>query len=176
LAEGTRILAVDGKPIQRVGQFQRVIASYHPGDRVKLDVVRYGARRQFTVALTQAETDASTQRTAQAPPAAPDADGGTSKLGVAVQPLTGDVARQLGYGSSGGVVISALQPYGPAARAGLAEGTRILAVDGKPVNDVAAFRAAMAGKRAGDVVSLQVQSRVQGGGAQNSILNIRLPD
>jgi len=177
LQPGDVIVAVDGKPIQRVGQFQRIIASYHPGDRVKLDVVRYGARRQFTVALTPAETDANPQRTAQAPQAAPDAgDNGTSKLGVAVQPLTGEVARQLGYTSSGGVVISALQPYGPAARAGLSEGTRILAVDGKPVNDVAAFRAAMAAKRPGDVVSLRVQSRVQGGGAQNSILNIRLPD
>ncbi|HET7462804.1 MAG TPA: trypsin-like peptidase domain-containing protein [Longimicrobium sp.] len=176
LQPGDVIVAVDGKPIQRVGQFQRVIASYHPGDRVKLDVVRYGARRQFTVALTQAETDASTQRTTQAPQAAPDADGGTSKLGVAVQPLTGETARQLGYTSSGGVVISAIQPYGPAARAGLSEGTRILTVDGKAVNDVGAFRTAMAGKRPGDVVSLQVQTRLQGGGSQNSILNIRLPD
>ena len=143
---------------------------------MKLDVVRYGARRQFTVTLTPAETDQATQRVAQAPQAAPDAEGGTSRLGVAVQPLTGEQARQMGFTGSGGVVITDMQPYGPAARAGLQQGTRIVAVDGKPVNDVAGFRAAMAGKRPGDVVSLQVQVRVQGGTQQNSILNIRLPD
>jgi len=64
-----------------------------------------------------------------------------------------------------------VQPYGPAARGGLQEGMRILAVDGQAVTDVAAFRAAMARKRAGEIVSLQVQA-----GSQRSILNIRLPD
>ncbi len=56
LQQGDVIVAVDGKPILRVGQFQRVIASYHPGDEVKLDVVRYGARRQLKVTLTPAAT------------------------------------------------------------------------------------------------------------------------
>jgi serine protease Do len=150
------------------------VASYRPGDRVKIDVVRYGARRQITVTLTQAATDART-RTAQAPAAAPEEETGTSKLGVAVGPLTGELAQRLGYTGSGGVVITGVQPYGPAARAGLSEGVRIVAVDGRPVNDVAAFRAAMAGKRAGDVVSLQVQSGGDGG-TRNSIFNIRLPE
>ncbi len=175
LQQGDVIVAVDGKPILRVGQFQRVIASYHPGDRVKLDVIRYGARRQFEVALTPAATDEAAQRTAEAPRAAPEPDGGTSKLGVAVGPLTPDIARQLGYNAAGGIVVTGVQPYGPAARNGLQEGMRIVAVDGAPLNDVAAFRAAMAGKRPGDVVSLQVQTRTDGG-PQSSILNIRLPD
>jgi len=174
--QGDVITAVDGKPIQRVGQFQRIVASFHPGDRVRLDVIRYGQRRQFTVTLTAAETDASTRRAAQAPAPAPEADNSATRLGVAVSPLTGDVARQLGYTSTGGVVITGVQPYGPAARAGLAEGVRIVAVDGRAINDVAAFRAAMASKRAGDVVSLQVQLRVQNSQFQNSIINIRLPD
>ncbi|HEX9940166.1 MAG TPA: trypsin-like peptidase domain-containing protein, partial [Longimicrobium sp.] len=131
LQQGDVIVAVDGKPIQRVGQFQRIVASYRPGDRVKLDVVRYGARRQITVALSQAATDADTRRTAQAPAAAPE-ENATSRLGVAVEPLTGDIARRLGYNGSGGVVVTGVQPYGPAARAGLTEGVRIVAVDGRP--------------------------------------------
>ncbi|HEU4556222.1 MAG TPA: trypsin-like peptidase domain-containing protein [Longimicrobium sp.] len=174
LQQGDVIVAVDGKAIERVGQFQRIVASYRPGDRVKLDVVRYGARRQITVTLTQAATDAAA-RTAQAPAAEPEEEPGTSRLGVAVGSLTGELAQRLGYTGSGGVVITRVQPYSPAARAGLGEGLRIVAVDGRPVNDVAAFRAAMAGKRGGDVVSLQVQSGGDGG-IRNSIFNIRLPE
>jgi len=82
------------------------------------------------------------------------------------------VARQLGFTTNpGGIVVTDVQPYGPAGRAGLTRGTRILAVDGQPVNDVAAFRQAMARKRPGQVVSLLVAQ-----GDQRSILNLRLAD
>ena len=170
MRQGDVIVAVDAKPIQRVGQFQRVIAGYHPGDQVTLDVIRYGDRRQVKVTLIQAQTDPSQRVASTAPqPAAPD--NGASKLGVAVGPLTPDIARRQGYAGNGGVIVTGVQPYGPASRAGIQEEMRILAVDGQAVNDVAAFRTAMARKRPGDIVSLQVQA-----GATRSILNIRLPD
>ncbi|HEX8906335.1 MAG TPA: Do family serine endopeptidase, partial [Longimicrobiaceae bacterium] len=146
MRQGDVIVAVDGKPIQRVGQFQRVIAGYHPGDQVTLDMIRYGQRRQVKVTLIQAQTDSTTRVAANDRPAA-EPENGTSKLGVAVGPMTQDVARRLGYSGTSGLIVTDVQPYGPGARAGLQEGTRILAVDGQAVNDVAAFRAAMARKR-----------------------------
>jgi serine protease Do len=169
--QGDVIVAVDAKPIQRVGQFQRVIASYRPGDEVTLDLIRYGARRQVRVKLDEAPPPEKPEQVVQAPPAPPETEAG-SKLGVAVAPLTADAARQLGYTPNpGGIVITDVQPYGPAGRAGLGRGTRIVAVDGQPVADVAAFRQAMARKRPGQVVSLVVQV-----GDQRSILNLRLAD
>ena len=171
--QGDVIVAVDGKPIQRVGQFQRVIASYRPGDEVTLDLIRYGARRQVRVKLDEAPPPERPEQVAQAraPAPAPEAEAG-SKLGAAVAPLTPEVARQLGYTTNpGGIVVTDVQPYGPAGRAGLTRGTRIVAVDGQPVNDVAAFRQAMARKRPGQVVSLLVAQR-----DQRSILNLRLAE
>jgi serine protease Do len=170
--QGDVIVAVDAKPIQRVGQFQRIVASYHPGDEVTLDLVRYGQRRQVKVKLDEAPPPEPREKVAQAPPAAPAETEAGSKLGVAVGPLTPDIARQLGYtGNPGGIVVTDVQPYGPAGRAGIERGTRILAVDGERVADVASFRAAMARKRPGQVVSLSVQV-----GESHSILNIRLND
>jgi serine protease Do len=170
MRQGDVIVAVDGKPIQRVGQFQRVIAGYHPGDQVTLDLIRYGQRRQVRVTLIQAQTDSTTRVAANdRPAAAPDTEGG--RLGVAVSPMTAEMARKYGYTGTSGVVVTDVQPYGPGARGGLQPGVRILAVDGQAVSDVAAFRAAMGRKRAGEIVSLQVQV-----GPQRSILNIRLPD
>jgi serine protease Do len=172
LQQGDVIVAVDAKPIQRVGQFQRVIASYRPGDEVTLDLVRYGARRRVKVKLDEAPpTPEAAEQVARAAPPPPETEAG-SRLGVAVAPLTADVARQLGYAPNArGIVVTDVQPYGPAGRAGLTRGTRIMAVDGQQVNDVAAFRQAMARKRPGQVVSLLVMQ-----GDQRSILNLRLAD
>jgi serine protease Do len=165
------IVSVDSKPIQHVGQFQRIVASYHPGDQVTLEVIRYGARRQVRVALAEAPPPEQPAQVAQRP-TAPAADATGSRLGIAVAPLTADLARQLNYApNAGGIVITDVQPYGPAGRVGLRRGTRILAVDGERVPDVAAFRQVMARKRDGQVVSLTVQA-----GDQSSILNVRLPE
>ena len=168
LQQGDVIVAVNGRPIQRVGQFQRVVASYHPNDEVTLDVIRYGSRRQIKVRLGEAPPPPA-QKAAAAPPAPADDSG--SKLGVAVSPLTPDMARQLGYDQAGGIVITGVQPFGTGARAGLAQGMKIVTVDGQGVGDVAAFRAAMARKRAGDVVSLGIQTR-----QNRAIVNVRLPE
>jgi serine protease Do len=170
LQQGDVIVAVDGKKVERVGQFQRIVASYHPGDEVTLDVIRYGDSRKVRVQLMEAPPTPNRPGAASGTAAAPEAD--ASKLGVAVVPLTPDIAQQLGYGNSAsGIVISDLAPYGPAARAGLQKGTRILAVDGQAVNDVEGFRQVMGRKRAGQVVSLSVQA-----GASRSIVNIRLAE
>jgi serine protease Do len=171
LQQGDVIVSVDSKPIQHVGQFQRIVASYHPGDQVTLEVIRYGARRQVRVALAEAPPPEQPAQVAQRP-TAPAADATGSRLGIAVAPLTADLARQLNYApNAGGIVITDVQPYGPAGRVGLRRGTRILAVDGERVPDVAAFRQVMARKRDGQVVSLTVQA-----GDQSSILNVRLPE
>lgn len=171
MQQGDVIVSVDGKPIQRVGQFQRIVASYHPGDEVTLDLVRYGNRRQVKVKLDEAPPSEPREKVAEAPAAPAESEAG-SKLGIAVAPLTADIARQLGYtGGATGIVVTDVQPYGPAGRAGIARGTRILAVDGDRVSDVAGFRSAMARKRPGQVVSLSVQFQ-----DQSSILNIRLND
>jgi serine protease Do len=171
--QGDVIVAVDAKPIQHVGQFQRVVASYHPGDQVTLDLIRYGARRQVRVQLSEAPApEQQPEQVTQRPAAPPETDATGSKLGVAVALMTASDAQQLGYRTNpGGILITDVQPYGPAGRVGLRKGTRILAVDGRAVADVAAFRAAMARKGPGSVVSLAVEYQ-----GSRSILNLRLAD
>jgi len=172
LRQGDVIVTVEGRPIQHVGQFQRIIASYHPGDQVTLDLVRYGARRQLRVQLTEAPQPERSEEEVAQRPAAPEADASGSKLGIQVAQLSAADAQQLGYKTNpGGIVVTEVQPYGAGARGGLRRGTRILSVDGQAVGDVAAFRSAMARKRPGQVVSLGVE-----GGGSRSILNVRLND
>ncbi len=56
-------------------------------------------------------------------------------LGARVQPVDSDLATTLGLTRPTGVLVSEVAPAGPAARAGLAKGDVVLAVDGTEVDD-----------------------------------------
>jgi serine protease Do len=171
LRQGDVIVAVDGRAVQRVGQFQRMIATRRPGETVALDVIRYGDRRRFSVRLGEApNATGDAPRVAQRPEPAAE---GSTRLGLAVSPITADVARDCEIeGQPAGVVVTEVERFGAAARNEIRECTRILAVDGQAVGDVAAFRRLVERKHAGEVVSL----RVVFPRGENGILNIRLPD
>ncbi len=75
-----------------------------------------------------------------------------------VQPLTAGLARSLGYEDPSGVVVSSLEPLGPAARRGVARGLKILEVDGKQVETTRDLDRALSEVDQGAVVSLLLQS------------------
>jgi len=77
-------------------------------------------------------------------------------LGVSLQEVTPALARGLGVSAERGVVVGDVAPDSPAARAGLKRGAVILAVDGKPVDDVGRFRNLVAGTAPGTTLKLTV--------------------
>jgi S1-C subfamily serine protease len=63
---------------------------------------------------------------------------------LTVEPLTADLASQLGLSSGErGVVVSNVDPSGPAADAGIRQGDVIQEVNRQPVGNVNEFRAAL---------------------------------
>ncbi|HST61371.1 MAG TPA: trypsin-like peptidase domain-containing protein [Longimicrobium sp.] len=170
--QGDVIVAVDGRPVERVGQFQRIIATHQPGETVALDLIRYGDRRRIDVRLIEAPTTPEPGVERPARNEAPQAEAST-KLGMGVAVLTPELARRFELdGNATGLVVTEVANYSVAARYNIFVGTRILAVDGTEVRDVAAFRRAADRKGPGDVVSL----RVIFPSGENGILNVRLPE
>jgi serine protease Do len=170
--QGDVIVAVDGHPVERVGQFQRMIATKQPGETVSLELIRYGERQRVQVRLMEAPT-ATDEPGGERPADNAAAPAETSpQLGIGVSLLTPELARRYEIrGEASGLVVTEVENYSAAARYGIIEGTRILAVDGQDVRDVAAFRRATERKRAGDVVSLRVIFPE----GENGILNVRIP-
>jgi len=77
-------------------------------------------------------------------------------LGVAVQNVTPQIARELGLKKSAGVVVTGIEPGSPAAEANLQIGDVISAVNRKPVRNVDDFVKAVE-KAKGESLLLLVQ-------------------
>jgi serine protease Do len=77
-------------------------------------------------------------------------------IGADLQTLTPDMATGLGFGDLTGVVVSDLEPDGPAERAGLHIQDLIQTIDGMPVENVALFTLSLYLRTTNDKVNLQV--------------------
>ncbi len=80
-----------------------------------------------------------------------------AQLGVSVQPVTADIAASLGLSQVQGALVSAVQPGGPAAKAGLRQGDVILEVQGRAVSDSNGLRNEVSGMEPGATATLTVR-------------------
>ncbi len=81
------------------------------------------------------------------------------RIGIAVQDLTPDLAEALGSRRGEGAVIGSVEPNSPAARAGLAKGDIVTAVDGVPVKSAAQLRNAIGLTPVGREISLSYERK-----------------
>lgn len=142
LQAGDVIVALDGREVVDANALRNQVASTRPGTSVTLDVVRDGATRQMTAELV-AQDGSGTGRTA--PAAADGAD--DARLGITATPLTPDLAARLDLPRTAtGVVVTGVDPAGPAASSGLREGDVITQANDTEVATVEALREALASR------------------------------
>jgi serine protease Do len=169
---GDVIIAVDGKPVERVGQLQQVIGFRKAGDVVKVEVARKGGvRKTFNVKL-QALNDQPQLASADAGDSDEAGSSGgavMNRLGISVEPVTPDVVQQLQLPPNmRGVVVTDVTPGGPSWDVLYDDPQRsgpdiILSVEGKPVKNEADLRNALKSEKPGSIVSLGVYNpRAQG--------------
>ena len=77
--------------------------------------------------------------------------------GMTLHPVTPYVAQRLGFDDLTGMVVSRIEPGGPAARAGVVVGDRILRVNGQPVNSVDDAQRSIYGAAVGDQLRMTVE-------------------
>lgn len=157
------IRAFNGEKIDDSNALRNKVAGTLPGTDVKLTVLRDGKEIEVNVKLD--ELDPSIAGSSSEPGGGnknrPGAEDQSDKLGLSLEPLTPSAAKRLGIeGSSDGMVITKVDPNGPAADAGLNEGDVILEINRKPVKNIADVNEAVAS--AGDrPLLLLISSRGQ---------------
>jgi serine protease Do len=183
IERGDIIVAADGKPVDRVGELQRLIRAKQPGDKITLETVRYGTRHTVTVKLGEAPSDGATAVAADDGNDSSDASAAsgavTSKaLGVTVRPLTPAVASDANIkGVSRGLLVTDVKRGGP-AEGKLIAGDVITNVifprPGVAVSSVAELNEALA-KATGGYVGLQVSRQSdQQGNRTTAVVNLKL--
>jgi serine protease Do len=134
---GDVITAINGKEITDSREVARTISSLAPGTSVKLSVLRKGQEKAFTMVLNNLPEQRQASTAKETP----------RQRGTAVQRLGFSVAPH-----GDGVVVTNVEPDGPAAEQGFEPGDVILQVAGKKVANAGDLRGAVdaaqkAGKR-----------------------------
>lgn len=160
------ILAFDGTPVREMRQLPRIVAATDVGRAVDVKIWRDG--KPMTLQVTIAKLDEEDQ-VAQAGPQAPE-DVPPSKA-LSVEPLGVDVARttaevrdryQLPEGVEG-VVITAVDPNGPAFEEGLREGDVLAEVSQEQVSTPDEVKRIVEGAKKAGKRSVLLLIETQGG-------------
>ena len=114
---------------------------------MSLGVVRDGQEQSMRVQLGEL-------RSARAKSDSGEPAEGRGRLGLGVRPVTPDEAAQLHLDSKQGLLVSEVDPSGPAADAGIRPGDVIEQVNRRPVTDVGSLKAAVSASGAKPVLLL----------------------
>ena len=149
LRPGDIILSYNGNPTDDTRDLSLAVAESRVGTSAKLEILRDG--KPMTVQTPVGERPAETASTT--PPTERRNQG---KLGLTVDDLDANSARQLNIPSTNGALVTDVEPGSPADRGGVRPGDVVREINRKPVNNVAELQSAIAGLQSGSTVLLLV--------------------
>jgi serine protease Do len=160
LKDGDVITGLDGKPVHDGADLKALVTSLAPGQSVELNVVRDGKPQTLHATIEEQPKDYGLkEESSQALPRNRGRGAVTvDKVGVQVTDLTQAQADRLGFHDTQGALVTKVDEDSIAATAGLQEGMRVTKVDRQPVQNAAAFQAAVAKGSLDKGVLLQVES------------------
>lgn len=134
LKQGDIIQKIQGEPVKDVGSFRNRVALTAPGSRIDLTILRDGKQSNIAVKVgTLSEEKLATVETSQS----------SEDIGITVQTLTPQLAKQFGVKAGEGVVVTEVGTDSIAALAGIRPGTVILQANRKDIRSADDFQRAV---------------------------------
>jgi S1-C subfamily serine protease len=130
IKQGDVIESFMGKPVQDTNTLRNRVAESKPGSTEPVTILRDGTEKTIDVTLGEVKTGSGSGRS--------ESDtNDKAALGVAVEPLTPELARRVGVPpGTKGVVVDDVDPNGRAADVGIQSGDVIESVNRQPVTNV----------------------------------------
>ncbi|MCK9229525.1 MAG: DegQ family serine endoprotease [Syntrophales bacterium] len=133
IKSGDVIVSIDGRPIKDTQELLRVVASIPVGTKVPLGVIRQGVEKKFTVTVKERPD----------PDAMAFTERSEDRFGMTVQPITADMAQHFGLTDTSGVIITAVDPAGKAAEAGIRTADIIVSVNNARIDSIQDYHEAL---------------------------------
>jgi membrane-associated protease RseP (regulator of RpoE activity) len=174
---GDIIVNINQQPVYSPDQLQWLVGHLEPNQKARITYVHQGQQKTTTIepvaavaggqtpsqqqeqAQQQAGAAPSGQATGQGPSGqqgAQQGQSGQSYLGIAMQPMTEDLANALGSPTGNGVLIAKVQKGGSAAQAGVRAGDILLGIGNQEIQNPADVYQALENHQPGQQVQLRI--------------------
>jgi Do/DeqQ family serine protease len=149
------ITAINGEKIEDSNVLRNKVAGTLPGTEIRVTVLRDGNPVELTATLDEFELAGDRDGETGNSEGSPERQSDTGKLGLTLQPVTPQIARQFGIEGDGeGMIVTGVDASGSAAEAGIARGDIILEINRQAVNSTEAVQSALEGASGKPVLML----------------------
>lgn len=129
LKRGDVIAEFNGKPIKEHRELPRIVSLMPPGESVSFKVIRDGKEETVSATIGEMKEEDLPQPSQEV----------QKQLGMSLQPVTPEIARELGMKKAEGIVVTNVEANSLAGESGIQTGDVILEVNRRPVSSVQGF-------------------------------------
>ena len=147
IKRGDVIVSFDGKEIKEMKDLPYVVGSTRVDRTVQVEVIRKGRKESLKVKIGEMKEEKASQEAGIARP----------ELGMTVERITPELARNFGLSDKRGLIIVKVAANSPAGEAGLRPGDIILEVDQTPPKGLEDFYEKIRGYKEGDTILLLIK-------------------
>ncbi|NIR52307.1 PDZ domain-containing protein [candidate division KSB1 bacterium] len=163
LREEDVIIRFDGRRIRDTRDLTRAVRRKRPGDKVEVEIIRDGERRELDIRIGERPRRAYTRLRPPKSPKPPSVHGygwhSRPWLGVRLANLNEDLAEYFDAREREGVLILSVEENSPAEETGLKAGDVILEIDNRRVRDSEDVIDFISRYKAGDEVAILVKRK-----------------
>ena len=143
------IIAINGEAIEDPNTLRNKVAGTQPGTEIKVTLLRDGVEREVVVKLDELNTEGTKPSDRKDEEKNSDKSNENGKLGLSLQPLTPEMAKQLNISAEiDGLVVTEVDPNGAAAEIGISRGDVITEINKKSVTTIEDVQSAL--EKSGD--------------------------
>lgn len=129
LKQGDVVVKYNDQPVENIATLRNAIAMMKPGSKITLSLIR--DKKPFTITLAIGTFPEGAEAKSLL----------SNPLGIEVDNLTPEIARNLGFVDEKGVVVTQVDPNSPAGMVGIKKGALIIAANQKKVETKDQFNA-----------------------------------